>query len=102
MLAVTNRSGGGASPPTSNDAQLLRKERALICVWKSTARSDAELVQGLLSAVASVSSSNNPNDTFSGTAQIIDRWNAKTTVILTGANAHRAALHLTSLPPQSS
>ena len=106
MLAVTNRSSG-VSPPASNNAHLIRKERALICVWKSTARSDAELVQGLLSAVAgpaSVSSSNNSNDTFSGfagSAQIIDRWSAKTTVILTGANAHRAALHLTSLPPQS-
>ena len=102
MIATVRPTGGGASGSTRPNQQshLLHKERSLICIWKSTARSDDELIQSLLSAVSSPSQQN-PTilfSSFAGSAQIIDRWNAKTTVILTGRHAHRAALHLIGLP----
>ena len=77
-------------------------ERAIICVWhrKASPPSGTDLVSELLSTVKS--STNHVKYSFDAvTACVVDRWGGKTTVILTGENAMRAAIRLVSLPSHS-
>ena len=79
------------------------KERAIICVWNwkvSESSGGTDLVSELLSTVKS--STNHVKYSFDAvTACVVDRWGGKTTVILTGENAMRAAIRLVSLPSHS-
>lgn len=107
MTTVTRRAqpqAGGCPWPPLVDAkhETLGMERAIICVWKSTTGDDSDLLRNLLAAASSPT-----EEPFGGTACVVDKWadetktDVKTTVLLTGTNAMRAALRLTSLKSNS-